>query len=89
MAFVGRFVLMALFALAVYLPLRFWHMGQGARRWWALLPLVPLFGLLGYVIDNAMAEVAVDLEPEILVLGVLVSLILSGIVGFLFSRRSA
>ena len=88
MLILGRLVLLGLFVLAVYLPLRGWHSWRGGWRYVALLPVLPLLGLVGYVFGFvASDEVGRDLSPELIMLVVLGSLLFSAVLGLLHNRR--
>jgi len=83
----GRVILLGLFILAVYLPMRGWHSWRGGWRYAALLPVLPLLGLVGYVFGFVTSEdIGRELSPELMVLVVLGSLLLSAILGLLHNR---
>jgi len=84
----GRVILLGLFILAVYLPMRGWHSWRGGWRYAALLPVLPLLGLVGYVFGFVTSdEVGRDLSPELIMLVVLGSLVFSAVLGLLYNRR--
>ena len=88
MLILGRVILLGLFILAVYLPMRGWHSWRGGWRYAALLPVLPLLGLVGYVFGFVTSEdIGRELSPELMVLVVLGSLLLSAILGLLHNRR--
>ena len=87
MLILGRLVLLALFILAVYLPLRGWHSWRGGWRYVALLPVLPLLGLVGYVFGFVASDsVGPDLSPELIMLVVLGSLVFSAVLGLLHNK---
>jgi len=84
---IGRLVLLAMILLAVYLPLRGWVSFRPPWRFIALLPALPLLGLVGLVIFNALSTPVVhELSPEMGILVVISSLVLSAVVGMLAHR---
>jgi len=86
----GRLVLFALFILAVYLPLRGWHSWRGGWRYVALLPVLPLLGLVAYVFGFvAIGSVGPDLSPELIILVVLGSLVFSAVLGLLHNKATS
>ena len=86
----GRVVLLGLFIFAVYLPLRGWHSWRGAWRYAALLPILPLLGLVGYVFGFIFSDtVGRELSPELMMLVVLGSLLFSAVLGLLHNRSNA
>ena len=88
MLILGRVILLGLFILAVYLPMRGWHSWRGGWRYAALLPVLPLLGLVGYVFGFVTSdEVGRDLSPELIMLVVLGSLVFSAVLGLLYNRR--
>ena len=88
MLILGRIVLLGLFILAVYLPMRGWHSWRGGWRYAALLPVLPLLGLVGYVFGFVTSDnIGRELSPELMVLVVLGSLLFSAILGLLHNRR--
>ncbi len=88
MVIIGRIILLALFILAVYLPLRGWKTWQGGWRYVALLPLLPLLGLLAYEFGYDFSDnLEQTLLPEVVVLVVLGSLFLSAILGLLWNKK--
>ena len=87
MILVGRLVLLVLFVFAVYLPLRGWHSWRRGWRYIALLPVVPLLGLAGYVTETVfLDDTGQELSPELMVLVVIGSLLMSAVIGFFQSR---
>ena len=87
MLIIGRIVLLGLFILAVYLPLRGWHSWRGGWRYAALLPVLPLLGLLGYVFGFVASDSAGrELSPELIMLVVLGSLVFSAVLGLLHNK---
>jgi len=87
MIIIGRIVLLALFVLAVYLPLRGWHSWRGGWRYLALLPVIPLAGLGVYVADNVFLDTGEELSPELMVLVVIGSLLMSAVIGFFQGKK--
>jgi len=85
----GRLVLIAIFILAVYLPLRGWKCWQGGWRYIALLPLLPLLGLLAYVFDIVFTNDPEQvLSPEIVFLVMLGSLLFSAVLGLFHNKAN-
>lgn len=76
----------ALFAL--YLPLRGWQVWRGAFRYWVLLPLLPLLGLIVFL-TKGMLETPPEhrVEPGLLVITILVSLMFSAVLWLIHERR--
>ena len=90
MVIIGRLVLLGLFFLAVYLPLRGWHSWRGGWRYMALVPLLPLLGLIGYAFGFVISDdPAKILSPEIMMLGVLGSLLISAILGLIHNKAAS
>ena len=88
MVIVGKLVLLALFVLAVYLPLKGWRSWQGGWRYVALIPAIPLLGLAGYILEEMLLEnTGQALAPELMMLVVLGSLIMSAVIGVLQGKR--
>jgi len=86
---IGRIILLGLFMLAVYLPLRGWKNWQGGWRYVALLPLLPLLALLTYEFTYDFSDtVEQTLLPEVVILVALGSLFLSAIIGLLWNKMN-
>ena len=90
MLILGRLVLLGLFILAVYLPLRGWHSWRGGWRYAALLPLLPLLGLVGYVFGFVVSDdIGRELSPEVMMLVVLGSLLFSAVLGLFHNKANS
>jgi len=90
MVIVGKLVLLALFVLAVYLPLKGWRSWQGGWCYVALIPAIPLLGLVGYILEEMLLEnTGQALAPELMMLVVLGSLIMSAVIGVLQGKSKA
>lgn len=80
------FIACALFAL--YLPLRGWQVWAGAFRYWVVLPLLPLAGLTIFLLRGMLQTPPEHrVEPGLLVITVLVSLILSAVLWLIYEKR--
>jgi hypothetical protein len=81
------FLACALFAL--YLPLRGWQVWQGAYRYWALLPLLPPLGLIVFLVRGMLQTPPEHrVEPGLLVVVVLASLMLSAVLWLIYEKRN-
>ena len=80
------FLACALFAL--YLPLRGWQVWRGSFRYWVVLPLLPLVGLTIFLLRGMLQTPPEHrVEPGLLVITVLVSLILSAVLWLIYEKR--
>ena len=80
------FLACALFAL--YLPLRGWQVWRGRFRYWVVLPLLPLAGLTIFLLRGMLQTPPEHrVEPGLLVITVLVSLILSAVLWLIYEKR--
>lgn len=90
MVIIGRIILLGLFILAVYLPLRGFKNWQGSWRFIALLPFLPLLVLFGYAFGYDFSDnLEQTLSPEVVVLALLGSLLFSVILGLLWNKYQA
>jgi hypothetical protein len=80
------FLACALFAL--YLPLRGWQVWRGAYRYWVVLPLLPPLGLIVFLVRGMLRSPPEHrVEPGLLVITVLVSLLLSAGLWLIYEKR--
>ena len=81
------FLACALFAL--YLPLRGWQVWRGTFRYWAVLPLLPPLGLIVFLAKGMLQTPPEHrVEPGLLVIVVLVSLMLSALLWLIYEKRT-
>jgi len=83
----GRLVLLALFILAIYLPVRIWSRSRGYSRFLCVLPVLPIVGMFGYAGEHMFSDTAGEgLSPELLLLVLISSLLISAGVGLYLTK---
>ncbi|WP_126456238.1 hypothetical protein [Sulfuriflexus mobilis] len=88
MIYITGTVFMACALFALYLPLRGWQVWQGRFRYWVVLPLLPPLALTVYLVRGMLQTPPVHrVEPGLLVITVLASLILSAVLWLIHERR--
>lgn len=87
MTFITGAVFMACALFAIYLPMRAWQRWRGTFRYWLILPLLPPLGL-GVFIVGGMLQTPPEhrVEPGLLVIALLVSLMLSTVLWLIHEK---
>lgn len=87
MTYITGAVFLACALFALYLPLRGWQVWRGAFRYWLILPLLPPLGLAVFLVRGMLQTPPEHrVEPGLLVIVVLVSLILSAVLWLIHEK---
>jgi hypothetical protein len=82
-------VFMACALFALYLPLRGWQVWRGVFRYWVVLPLLPPLALAGFLLRGMLQTPPQHrVEPGLLVITVLVSLLFSAGLWLIYEKRN-